>query len=253
MLSAITSRANLNIPTNNPSVPTQPSDLSFFSEFSNIQSQLDQKGNHIKSFRKSYFITLVKACDRTNPCVSKFGSRPPFLPSEGCPHKCSYCSQSASIVFSLYIRSLPPEIQSYFPPDELEAVLVGFACERCHDFFDITRYIGSDIDSLIYGDIDPNFVFNEPRVVTGWKQSTMTPISVYTLEKLHPGMNEEVEIEIVRCEFENIFGLICKFSARRLPDTVLMLEMEESEALTNLWGDCGIAQVWMTTGDDKIC
>ena len=31
---------------------------------------------------------------------------------------------------------------------------------------------------------------------------------------------------------------------------VLLLEIEESEASTNLWGDCGTAQVWMTTGSD---
>ena len=34
------------------------------------------------------------------------------------------------------------------------------------------------------------------------------------------------------------------------PGTVLLMEMEESEASTNMWGDCGTAQVWMTTGDD---
>ena len=32
--------------------------------------------------------------------------------------------------------------------------------------------------------------------------------------------------------------------------TVLLLEMAESEASTGMWGECGTAQVWMTTGDE---
>ncbi|KAH0795832.1 hypothetical protein GPJ56_000199 [Histomonas meleagridis] len=239
------------------------SDPFFYSAAPDVYKQIKQKfediKSKIKSYKKACFIPVVEDLDSTDPRVSKFGGRAPYLPKNG-PNKCQYCQSPKSTIFSFYVESLPAEIQRLFPSDSLTSVLVGYGCEECCDF-DVVLYNKDEIDHLIYDEIDSDNIFNENRVITGWEESFMYPTSSDVLKKLDP--------EMPSCEL-NIADIILESHDDELwhrgtylggypifdqgddqpPDTELLLEMEESEQSTNQWGDCGTAQVWMTTGKD---
>ncbi|KAH0785300.1 hypothetical protein GPJ56_010711 [Histomonas meleagridis] len=229
-----------------------------------VVSQVNEKVKELKSIIESLakpcYAPIVEDYDTTNPRVSKFGGRAPYLPCNGY-HKCESCGQTTSLIFSLYVPSLPTEIQSYFPISERECVLIGLACEHCYSNLKVICYKNDEINDLIYEEIDPQFIFNENRVIKQWRQSTSYPTSLEMLKKLLPNMQSDdllIANRIIEEEYNPNRKCVTYLGGYPLfvqgddqpDDTVLLMEMEESYETTNPWGDCGTAQVWMTTDDN---
>ncbi|KAH0793093.1 hypothetical protein GPJ56_002988 [Histomonas meleagridis] len=235
------------------------------------EKKAEERKNHSKEEIIEIFKTTTKNCyapivedkDSTDPRVSKFGGRAPYLPKDGKIHKCPDCGEPTSLVFSLYVPTLPEEIQNYFPEDERESVVAGFSCEYCYEGQHVIRYRGSEINELLYDEIDEEHEFNEHRVVTKWEQQQMIIQDTDSLVEIHPELTQDdidlindmivdTDLEDLRKKPPTYLGGWADFvQGNDQPEgTVLLLEMEESEASTNTWGDAGTAQVWMTTGDD---
>lgn len=232
--------------------------------YKSIDEELANLRSIIEKFRKSCFEPIVTHVDSTNPRVSKFGGTLPYLPING-PPLCSCKKDKLQTVFSLYIGTLPCDIKNLFPKGH-EFVVVGYTCNSCYNFQCVKCYVDDEIDQLVYDDVTSSEkVFNEPRTVVEWKENSMLPLGITDSGFSLPNMNMYNEEELFF--LEEILSDDFKSHKNRSrtylggypffvqgddspPNHVLLLEMEESEASTNLWGDCGTAQVWMTTGED---
>ena len=149
-------------------------------------------------------------------------------------------------------------------PQNHEYVLVGYTCNSCYVAEDVQLYVDDEIDQLVYDDVPSDVdVFNEPRTVIGWEKKFIYPTGLvdsgfdlpnresykkdelYFIEEILENKRNQSEL----CTY--LGGYPCFVQGDDSPKNhVLLLEMEESEASTNMWGDCGTAQVWMTTGED---
>lgn len=226
---------------------------------------LDEEIIHFKSlidnFKKVCYIPKVNHSDSSNPRVSKFGGSAPYHPSSG-PKICKKCSQKLQTVFSFHISSLPSEMRELFPIDH-EYVLVGYACIDCYDHFPIELFTDSEIDELVYDSVPDSYnIFNEARSIFEWEQKFDTPIS-----KAESGFSIPNPEKYSQKELYFMNGIMAERRCTKLRTYLggypyfiqgddrpaghtLLLEMEESEESTNIWGDCGTCQVWMSTGDD---
>ncbi|KAH0794071.1 cytoplasmic protein [Histomonas meleagridis] len=227
-------------------------------EFPGIFAQCSNKISHLESLieksRKNCYFPVVEERDSTNPRDSKFGGRAPYLPNDG--PSCKKCGEQLDLIFSLYIKSLPEEIQQYFPEDERESVLVGNNCSD-GDVPCAYLYRKDEIDNLLYTNEESNF--NEHRVVVGWEKSSMVVTSDEEFQKVYPDLSkwDYLLVGSIIDDAEErgggtyLGGYPVFVQSDEQPEgTVLLLEMDESEASTNIWGDCGTAQVWMKTGSD---
>ncbi|KAK8892930.1 hypothetical protein M9Y10_030182 [Tritrichomonas musculus] len=216
----------------------------------------------MERYKKTCYIPVVKHSDSSNPRVSNFGGVAPYLPING-PIFCD-CGDKLQTVFSFHIPSIPDEMKKLFPSDH-ECVVVGNTCNSCHIHQEVKCYSDEQIDQLVYDDVpSKRNVFNEPRTVTEWKESFMYPYGVNEAGFELPekdSFNQEELLFIDEFLHEKNYGnkdlktylggYPCFAQGDDRPNGhVLLLEIEESEASTNLWGDCGTAQVWMTTGSD---
>lgn len=226
-----------------------------------FDDQIKRLKEEIDQYKKNIYVPKVQCFDSTNPRISKFGGVAPYLPSNG-PKTCPCGEGKLQTVFSLYIPSIPEEMRKLFPSDH-EYVVVGYTCNTCYSELQVELYKDEEIDQLVYDDV-PGFdeVFNEPRVVVEWIKSQMTPNGTYDSGFEIPNKEKFSEEDLFFIEqfltkrSENFYRTylggypIFVQGDDSPPDHELLLEMEESEASTNMWGDCGTCQVWMTTGKD---
>lgn len=230
-----------------------------------IYRELDNQINNLykllNCFKKQYYYPEVIHCDTSNPRISKFGGSCPYLPSRG-PKVCSCGEAKLQPVFSLYVPSLPQKIKDLFPSNH-EYVVVGYSCESCYEELEVELFTDAEIDELVYdGVASDDYVFNEARTVINWRQNEMYPVDLknsgFDLPNKEKYSDEEIFLieEILDYERQNreptYLGGYPVFiqEDNTPPDHQLLIEMEESEASTNIWGDCGTCQVWMKTGDD---
>lgn len=245
----------------------------FISQFPDIQpfinKELLQLLNDLKhrvytivdQFKKPLYVPSVVHCDSTNPRISKFGGAAPYLPTNG-PIICPCESDKLQTVFSLYVPSLPNEIQELFPKNH-EFVVVGYTCNSCYEELEVKLYCDDEIDQLVYDDV-PSFdnIFNDARKVVNWSKSFMYPTGLVDAAFELPNKESYSEEEIFFIdEFLNNNAMdapqtylggypIFIQGDDSPPGCKLLLEMAESEAATNMWGDCGTCQVWMTVDDN---
>lgn len=226
-----------------------------------IDEQFTRLTKIINQYKKPIYIPKVRHYDTSNPRISKFGGVAPYLPSDG-PINCTCGEDKLQTVFSFYIPSLPEQMRNLFPSDH-EYVLVGYTCNYCYAELLVKLYTDEEIDQLVYDDVpDYNSVFNEPRTVVDWIKGEMLPgglsESGFEMPNKHQYSKEDLYFidEILNNSTrENaktyLGGYPIFVQGDDSPnDHELLLEMEESEASTNLWGDCGTCQVWMTTGNN---
>ena len=212
---------------------------------------------------RAAFMPVVSHEDSTNPRISKFGGRLPFLPNKT-QHFCKKCNKMFSSIFSLYIKSLPDEIQSMFPEDSRDSVLVGYACSHCEELYeDMFAYLISkdEIDNIKYSDISETPVFNEARVITGWERKVMhlsdwspqlkqeDPITKFFYSEIHKNYSEQYTTMKTYLGGYPIFHR----GDYQPPNTQLFMEIQKCDATTADLGqlmNLNTSQVWMTTGND---
>lgn len=215
-----------------------------------LDFEIDKFVKKIDELKKNCYIPLVKDSDSTDPRISKFGGKLPHLSNDN-NHLCSKCGNHMSLVFSLYIETIPDEIKNYFPKSKHDSILTCIVCNKCYDPFKIIMYENDNFNKLVYEEINDDIVFNENRIVWKWDKQEMEPFidsfSDYDFE-------ERVIINKILMEYERTqqtyLGGFPKFkNPEKTQNHVLLIEMEESLAATNFWGENGIAQVWMTPND----
>lgn len=226
-----------------------------------IDEQFSRLRKTIELFKKNCYVPKVEHRDSKNPRLSKFGGAAPYMPKEG-PKICPCNTDKLQTVFSLYVPSLPDEMKNLFPPDH-EYVVVGYTCNSCYTELQVELFVDEQIDQLVYDDV-PDFdtVFNEPRIVVGWSKKEILPSSCFDSGFEVPNKEDFSEEDLFFIDeilsTENSANYRTYLGGYPIfvqgddspPNHKLLLEMEESEASTNMWGDCGTCQVWMTTGDD---
>lgn len=204
----------------------------------------------------------VKEGDTTNPRVSKFGGSYPYLPEEGTA-RCHVCNTDNISCCQLYVPSLPQFIQDYFPADKRDGLLVLSLCPEClgMDGYRCSYYQDDVLDKLVYAYIkNSDYDGFEPRIVESWSETKCFPnisVDIYsTLLTSKFGDYDYDASDELNKENNNPSGTYLGgwpefVQSDETPDGMtLLLEMEESEAATLMWGDAGTAQLWMSTGED---
>lgn len=122
-----------------------------------IQKSLEFINKIASPLKKAAYIPKTERCDIQNPRGSKFGGSAPYISRNG----------KLQTIFSLYIPSLPDEMQELFPKGH-EYLLVGYIKDST---IFINLYTDSEIDSLKYGPTpSKENEFNEPRKVVCWEK-----------------------------------------------------------------------------------
>jgi hypothetical protein len=140
---------------------------------SGIVTQMDDYDKMISSFRE--FVTsselvrkaaypTIKSASDGSPRSTKFGGMYPQLPSES-HRKCDLCDQPLMMIVQLYVPTLPDFIQSQFPPQSRDQLIVLGVCPQClgSNGHYIASYSGDQLDRLVY----------HPDVGEKWKQREM--------------------------------------------------------------------------------
>ena len=156
-----------------------------------------------------------------------------------------------SLVFSLNIKTIPDEIKNYFPLSKQDSILTCSVCNKCYDPFKIIMYSNDEIDQLIYDNIHYDNIFNENRIIWKWDKQEMEPFidSFDDVDFEKRLIIENILMEYERTQQTYLGGYPKFICSEKKTNMILLIEMEESLAATNFWGENGIAQVWMTTGD----
>lgn len=212
-----------------------------------IYKKLDKINRAASPYFKTYYAPKTERCDSKDPHVSKFGGSFPYLSTE----EEEELNKSRTI-FSLYVPSLPEEIQMLFPKGH-EYLLVGYET----DIFNVKLYTDSEINSLKYGPI-PSNAFNQPRTIIGWEERKMLPYK-YEYPWLGLSTDEFFFFDVMKNDLNEDaktylggYPYFIQHDATPSSEHKLLLEMSKSEASTNNWMDSGVGQVWIKTEGDKI-
>lgn len=228
----------------------------------------------LKVVKRPSFTFQVIHKDSSNPRISKFGGVEPYLPTKG-PIHCE-CHSKMIFVFSLYVSTLPDEVKSYFPSDH-EYVLLGFTCESCFIRNHVEVIVDDEIDQLVYKS-PPQMPFNQPRMVVGYERQDGFPVHFIEVQREFPILQQYTRDDLLLLDEEFAYYLNtrypkdgnqhfnqCGTHLLGYPDFVqgddrpfslvqskhvLLMNISEGEASTNMWGDCGSCQVWMTIEEE---
>ncbi|KAH0786640.1 hypothetical protein GPJ56_009383 [Histomonas meleagridis] len=234
---------------------------------SQINVERTKAAKIVESSIRNAYIPIVEHVDSTDPRVSKFGGKMPFLATKQ-DHICKKCQNNFSPIFSLYIKNLPDDIQALFPEEDRDSVLVGYGCLYCNELYEdcfACLYHKEEIDQITYGEVDHKYVLNESRVVTGWEKVEMYPLSSdsinldYELDKVDKYFIGKIlntkytkELEKKMKTYLGGYPIFCRGDYQP-ENTILLMELMQSEASTADWGELvnlGTGQVWMTTGEN---
>jgi hypothetical protein len=208
------------------------------------------------------FTPIVIEDDSQNPRSIKFGGDCPHSP-DGQPVVCPECNETLSHVMSIYVPLLPLHIQEFFREDDRELLIVVLFCANCYQHFTTRVFRGEEINGLIMApDAKPDgHNFNEPRLVVDWVEGISYGNHAILDELKIGGLHyhaSDVFRDLIEPELTNavkdtyVGGFPCDFDAieRPTPTSRVLCTLSESEAATGEWGDCGIAHVWMETGEN---
>jgi hypothetical protein len=233
--------------------------------FASLRSDFEEIKELIASsgLNRAAYIPVVRHGDCGNPRCVEFGGCIPHDPAAGYP-LCPKCQVPVTHVATIYVGSLPDELQGWFPPDERDTVLVVGYCEQCFLDPPVFCHRKDEIDRLVFSSNFANAqAFNEPRVVERWIKKISLP-DLSALEDvdmssviIQHGQSEiweavlgEAGGTVVHGTYAGGYPSYVQGSERPAPTCRLLLELCESEASTGMWGDAGTAQLWMDTGEN---
>jgi hypothetical protein len=215
--------------------------------------------------RNGYF-PVVRRGDCSNMRCIKFGGCIPHDPDEGYP-LCAKCRLPVTHIATIYVKLLPDELQAWFPPDELDTLLVIAYCEDCFSEVPVFRYRKEEIDRLVWSanHSSNRRPFNEARVVVSWTKKAGLPS--YTALQDAPAATQGLRLNhdlwmlwetFVECgkysvltgRYAGGWPYYIQDSEKPTSASRLLFEFDSSEASTGMWGDAGTAQLWMETGEE---
>jgi uncharacterized protein YwqG len=165
---------------------------------------------------------------------------------------------------SIYVPLLPPLIQEFFREDDRELLIVVLFCTNGrHHRFTIKVFKGEEINDLVMApdvELDGD-CFNEPRLVVDWREGVSyvnkTVLDELKIEGLHYKASQVfadwIEMELggeVEAPYAGGFPKYWNSTERPTETSKVLFTIKESEVATGEWGDCGIAHIWMETGEN---
>jgi hypothetical protein len=182
-------------------------------EYSQLLSSFRELVTKHNWLRKAAYPIVSYLLTDGNPRSTKFGGKYPLLPGESVP-KCPSCDQTMMMIVQLFVPSLPEFVQTQFPSQSRDGLLVLGVCPEClgSSGHSIRVYSGAELDSLVYHDdvgeqwSQPEFQYRRrfPRIpnsppefdevdrrrqfmrfclVGGWTETEMVPYASSTVVK----------------------------------------------------------------------
>ena len=227
----------------------------FTEEENKLISWLDQNG----WVKPGQFIHCEKA-DATEITVSKFGGKIPHLPNEEIP-KCPTCGHNLEVLVQLYVPNLPQNIQHLLPEKLSDALIVLFVCPE--DLADmqgkmVSRvYHADQISSLVYENPNEGAQIESALFKNFEEMPTYNDTGDDYMEKMEEIDDAEMEelmrkirdeIRTVKCYFGG-FPYYQQGEATPGNDCTLLLNVEQDDGFSMMWGDAGNAQIWVKKDD----
>ena len=224
----------------------------------------------MKGCYKTHYVPLVRHGDTTNPRSIKFGGCIPYRPNDG-PPVCRGCSTPLGHIASIYVGLLPDPIKKLFKEEDYDMLIRLTFCVSCWVETDVELFRGAELDDLCWNcDQSPaGYLFNEPRVFTGWKEQQELPpelSSEYT-DSIE-GFTEETRkaLEKTHLHYKVVYlrlrtgdgepethaggyGFFTQGPENPSSDYKMVFQFAESEASTGMWGDAGTGHLWVSQED----
>ena len=200
--------------------------------------------------------------ESNSPLVSKYGGLIPRLPQNpviGCPE----CGHQKEVLLQLFIPSLPQAVQELFPEQIRRGLIVFTYCTEC-----MPSNENNGITFNVYGENElANLVFDSPPGDAKIKSSVIgqwTPfISIdASSEKFsqclaQAGIDDLKMEDFVRSLKDRYAGTCYLLGTPDFTEgeydppegMVLLANFEQDKNFSMMWGDAGIAQLWMRPGD----
>ncbi|OHS98415.1 hypothetical protein TRFO_35191 [Tritrichomonas foetus] len=201
---------------------------------------------------------VCNLCESTSPKVSKFGGYIPHLPQEP-PHVCSECDKKKEVLLQLYIPDAPQPVKELFP-DQLQKSLIVFTyCTECmssneENSISYNVYSEEEIPSLVFDQPPEDYKINS-SVITNWAPFRSIDGST---SKFYDLVNEagldDVQMEEFVRELKNKYAGTTYLRGNAdftegeydAPEgMVLLASFEQDKNFSMMWGDAGVAHLWM--------
>ena len=224
---------------------------SFTDEENSILQWFQQKG----WVKQGQFIHCEKN-DTNSIAISKFGGKIPHLPNEEIP-KCPTCGHSCELLAQLYVPSLPEYAKALFPQNLQESLIVLFICAE--DLADmqgkmISRvYQPEQIQNLVYSNAPENAqiesaLFENYEMLDTYNDTSDAYMEV--MDEIDDAAAEELmrkirdEVRPSKCYFGG-YPYYQQGEATPGDDCTLVLNIEQDDNFSLMFGDAGNAQIWV--------
>ena len=205
---------------------------------------------------KPGFLPVCENHDSASPRVSKFGGAVPHLPDA--PAAACESQHQQELLVQLYVPSLPAPARALFQPDC--ALVVVLYCTECMDSGispTVALYSESQLDSLVYANAKSDAAI-EARTITAWREFCCVD---FTSEAAYDSARnaglDEIQMEELGREIKDkyaggtyLMGVPRYEQGEYEPGDgfVLLANFEQDSNFSMMWGDAGVAQLWMKTG-----
>ena len=201
------------------------------------------------------FVHCTKA-ETNNFEVSKFGGKIPHLPNEEIP-TCQECGQKMEVVAQIYVPSLPDFAKNVFPEALKQSLIVLFVCTEDLPFGDwqmVSRVYSQDqIKNLIYDEPKEDAkiesaLFQNYEMLDTYNDTSndylevMGEVDDLAMEELMRKVRDEIRTS--KCYFGG-FPYYQQGEETPGDNFTLLLNIENDENFSMMWGDGGNAQIWV--------
>ncbi|KAH0795347.1 hypothetical protein GPJ56_000796 [Histomonas meleagridis] len=221
-------------------------------EKKHTKEEFDQYCEKNNLFKKCWYPTDLNKRDTVNPKISKIGGKRPHLPEEE-------LNPNHSMLMQLYIPTIPEEMKSFFPKEKQNSLLVVMIDSEIHGLDNdatIRLYSEDQLDKLVYeNDVQFDGIYlNEPVTIGSWVEGIQVPSCGEIFEELEEkfGPNYETNYGILTMDQTYLGGHKHVFNDESPPsdEYVLFMNFGQGKASSDLWGDCGTGQLYMTVGNN---
>lgn len=234
-------------------------------QYTNDEAKILEHFDSQNLTKKGNFIYCKKDASTQEIKLSKFGGEIPQPNTQGAVPKCSDCKKDLEVLVQLYVPTLPENVKSLFPDDLKESLIVVFLCPDdipCQTQSNLLYkiYNQEQIKTLCYTKSNSNkidcAVFNEYKEYDTYGDMLNVYLENY---KNFPEI-DQVKVEELMWKIRASRGSKCYFGgfpyynqSETNPgdDYQLLINLEDDNHFSMMWGDAGSAQIWVKKNADE--